>query len=625
MLALFAFGAALPRLPLQILDRPAVRKTGTPLPVPALIELVSSATLPGGTGDSVPTFRPSIDWSSVALYAYAAIAFAFLARFITGMFLIRRLLAKSATVGDFRESAVIAVPLTVGWLRPQILLPLEWHQWGREKLDAVLAHEGAHVRRRDGLVAALAGVNRCIFWFHPLAWMLERRLSLLAELACDESCIATMGNREQYARLLLDMALVVDGAHGRLQSHALTMAATSHIRQRIDSLLQEGRTFSRGLTWTGWAAVTLCGIPVVLGAGALELAAPPPMLPPAPPGWGFTAPAPPPPRLLAQARSTSPSPSSTSRVKFEVASIRPAAPTPASSIPRPAAGGGGFAPPPPPPPGGGGCFPRSTADAGRVDRSCVSLKDLLLGDVFAVPRSRLMVPDWVDDQRFDVSAKLPEGATQDQLPGMFRALLEERFKLAYHREYQEQSINALVVAKGGLKVKPAAPDSAQPAWVAAAAAVSGPYGNGNLGGIRFHSISVPGSDGSPTTVWQSPSMGFVRRSNTGGPGGSIHYEAPSITFEGLADLAVVAGNGLDPAVADMTGVRGQYQVSLDVSMADLIAAITAAAPGDRAALQEAQLRVVQDGLKKLGLQLESRKAQVEVIVVDHIERNPTEN
>jgi uncharacterized protein (TIGR03435 family) len=236
-----------------------------------------------------------------------------------------------------------------------------------------------------------------------------------------------------------------------------------------------------------------------------------------------------------------------------------------------------------------------------------------------------MVPDWADDQRFDVSAKLPEGATEDQLPEMFQVLLEERFKLTYHREYQEQSINALVVAKGGPKVRPAAPDSAAPAWVAAAAAVSGPHGSGNIGGIRFRSISMPGSDGSQTTVWQSSSMGFVRRSNSGGPGGIIHYEAPSITFEGLADLAVVAGNGLDPAVADMTGLKGQYQVNLDVSMTDLIAAITAAAPGDRAALQEAQLRVVQDGLKKLGLQLESRKAQVEVIVVDHIERNPTPN
>ncbi len=136
----------------------------------------------------------SIDWSEVALYAYAAIAFAFLARFAMGMFLVRRLLARSKPgEAGFLESELIAVPLTVGWLRPKILLPMEWREWDREKWDAVLTHEGAHVRRRDGLVSALAGINRCIFWFHPLAWMLERRLRLLAELACDESSVATLG------------------------------------------------------------------------------------------------------------------------------------------------------------------------------------------------------------------------------------------------------------------------------------------------------------------------------------------------------------------------------------------------------------------------------------------------
>jgi uncharacterized protein (TIGR03435 family) len=259
-----------------------------------------------------------------------------------------------------------------------------------------------------------------------------------------------------------------------------------------------------------------------------------------------------------------------------------------------------------------------------VDRICVTLRDLLLLDVFAVPRGRLIVPDWTDDQRFDISAKLPEGATRAQLPEMFQTLLEDRFRLAFHRESREGIVNALVVSKGGLKVKPAAPESEWPAWVAAAAAASGPYGNGNIGGTRFRSITVPGLDGA-TVVMQSPSLGFVRRSNTGGLGGIIHYEAPSITFEGLADLAVVAGNGLDPAVADMTGLKGRYQVNLDLSMADLIAAIGAATPGDRAALQDAQLQVVQDGLKRLGLQLESRKAPVETIVVDHLEKQPTEN
>ena len=202
-------------------------------------------------------------------YTYGVIAFAFLAHFVTGIFLVRKLLATARSISRFGEKRVyeseaIAIPVTVGWLRPSILLPLEWREWSGEKLDAVLAHEGAHVRRHDGLIAALAGVNRCLFWFHPLAWMLESKLSLLAEQACDEYSVATLGDRKRYADLLLEMALVVDGSQGRLRRHALTMAAGSHIRQRIDSLLQEGRTFSRGMSRAGWAAVALCGISVCL-------------------------------------------------------------------------------------------------------------------------------------------------------------------------------------------------------------------------------------------------------------------------------------------------------------------------------------------------------------------------
>jgi len=62
------------------------------------------------------------------------------------------------------------------------------------------------------------------------------------------------------------MALVVDRSQGRLRRHALTMAAGPHIRRRIDSLLEERRTFSLGLSRAGWAAVMLCGIPLVWSA-----------------------------------------------------------------------------------------------------------------------------------------------------------------------------------------------------------------------------------------------------------------------------------------------------------------------------------------------------------------------
>jgi uncharacterized protein (TIGR03435 family) len=307
------------------------------------------------------------------------------------------------------------------------------------------------------------------------------------------------------------------------------------------------------------------------------------------------------------------------RMKFEVASIRPAAP--ARGIP----GQGGEAAPAAPPPGGPPCSlvaPRRTIDAGRVNLECMSLKQLLLEAFAAVPSGRLLAPDWTDTTAFDISANLSKDATQDQLPGMFQSLLEDRFGLTFHRGLKEGAVNALVVAKDGLKVKPAAPDSAQPAWVSSAAALKAD----NYGSRGLRSVSLPDGNGVAVLVLQSSSMGFVRRSNTGGPGGIIHYEAPGITFEGLTALAKFAAPGMDAAVGivDMTGLKGRYRVNLDVSMADVVAALVSS-PRDATSIQNAWLNMVQDGLKKLGLQLEPRKAPVEVIVVDHLEKTPTPN
>ena len=274
MLALLAFGQARPRVALRILNPSAAVHTTSPIGPDDL----TFSRLPRDSTQAPPAAARAIDRSGLLLYAYAAIACALLLRFATGVFLARRLFAKATSARDFLESELIAVPFTIGWLRPRVLLPLAWREWDEEKLDAVLAHERAHASRHDGLVAALAALNRCLFWFHPLAWILERRLALLAEEACDESCVALLGNRERYARLLLEMAAVVDVSRGRLRSHALTMAAGTHIRRRIDSLLREKRTFSLGLTRTAWAALVLCAIPVVFGAGTVALDRRPPLL-----------------------------------------------------------------------------------------------------------------------------------------------------------------------------------------------------------------------------------------------------------------------------------------------------------------------------------------------------------
>ena len=67
----------------------------------------------------------------------------------------------------------MTVPMTVGAMRPVIILPIAWKAWDTETLAAIIAHEVAHVRRHDVSIAFAAHLNRAMFWFHPLAWWLS--------------------------------------------------------------------------------------------------------------------------------------------------------------------------------------------------------------------------------------------------------------------------------------------------------------------------------------------------------------------------------------------------------------------------------------------------------------------
>ncbi|HEY1760017.1 MAG TPA: M56 family metallopeptidase [Bryobacteraceae bacterium] len=558
MLALVAFGEILPRLPLRILTNPAAAPPRSASP------LWEAPPSEGALDFPAPALaRPqrSTDWSDVAIYAYAAVAFAFLARFLMGMFLVRRLLKQSSLSGaGFLESEAIAVPLTVGWLRPKILLPMEWREWDREKLDAVLAHEGSHVRRRDGLVSALAGIN----------------LRLLAELACDESSVATLGDREGYARLLLDMARVVDTEHGRLQSHALTMAASSHIRQRIDSLLQEGRSFSRGLTWTGWAAIALCGIPIVFGAGAVTLDRQPPVLPLPMPRLSSPAP----PILLAQAQTAPPAPASATTPAFEVASIKPCTDAP----PGVRSGTGSVSP-------------------GRLSENCLTVKSLITTAyvLFAngqhQPSSSLKLlpveggPAWLSSDRYSIDARAEGPANPEMMQGpMLQALLEDRFKLRVRRETREVPVYALTVAKGGLKLQQAEEGSCTPRDIA-----NGPAPHPQPGQKPF-----------------CGQAGLVRK------GSNFYWELRAMTLDEFSKWLNLS---LDRLVIDKTGAAGNFDFHLEFAPDETTPGLV---PGGAEPSDPTGPSIFTAVQEQLGLKLEPAKGPGEFLVIDHIEK-PSEN
>ncbi len=176
------------------------------------------------------------------------------------------------------ESTRVAAPLIAGVFRPRIILPTTWATWPNETLRAVLAHERAHVRRRDPLIGLFARVNRCAFWFHPLAWWLERTLAATAEHACDDAGVRAIGERRRYAEVLLDMADTVRRSGGRFSWQGVGVDGNGLLDQRIDRILggDPGGDVSRIRKATVAAS---CAAAIVLAVACRQTNPPAPLQP----------------------------------------------------------------------------------------------------------------------------------------------------------------------------------------------------------------------------------------------------------------------------------------------------------------------------------------------------------
>jgi TonB family protein len=181
------------------------------------------------------------------------------------------LIAKANVDLSLEESDYVRVPLTTGSDLTRVILPADWRAWPAEKRTAVLAHELAHARRRDPLVALFVAVNKCLFWFHPLAWWLERRLPVLAEHAADDAALAVSFDTETYARLLLDTAARIDTGGTRLIWHSAAMSGPV-VAQRIRRVLNV-RTAERlkPLGRIGRATLVAIGVTLIWISTAVDV------------------------------------------------------------------------------------------------------------------------------------------------------------------------------------------------------------------------------------------------------------------------------------------------------------------------------------------------------------------
>ena len=166
-----------------------------------------------------------------------------------------------------------AAPVTVGFFHPIVIFPEQWRQWPQAQFDAVLIHESEHARCRHTFVQWLALLNRAVFWFHPVAWWLERHLSSLAEEACDNVVLAHGYDRRAYSEYLIDMARSVKRSGARLRIAGMAMPGSS-LERRIRQILEGSSVPRISRARMGCVCVACAISSTAVAAGTLDHAQP---------------------------------------------------------------------------------------------------------------------------------------------------------------------------------------------------------------------------------------------------------------------------------------------------------------------------------------------------------------
>ena len=200
----------------------------------------------------------------------------------------------------------------------------------------------------------------------------------------------------------------------------------------------------------------------------------------------------------------------------------------------------------------------------------MSLASLLMR-AYHLTASDITGPSWLDSEQYDVAAKMPEGATMDQIPVMLQNLLVERFRIDLHWENKEQSGYALEIGRTGQKLKPA----------------------------------EKGQDSDLRGDEASRQVGSLSFSGEG------HIEIRGTT---MAHLATLLSRFTGRPFVDSTALGGKFDIVFDVAPEDL--------PGPQ---QSTPVASIVSAVRKLGLQLSPQRITIRHLVIDRAEKRPTEN
>jgi uncharacterized protein (TIGR03435 family) len=232
-------------------------------------------------------------------------------------------------------------------------------------------------------------------------------------------------------------------------------------------------------------------------------------------------------------------------------------------------------------------------DPGRFDCQYVSL-NMLLSKAYQVKTMEVFGPSWLDTAHFNVEAKLPRGATRDQVPAMFRNLVAERFKVELHHETRPLPGYSLTVAKSGLKIKESAPPSENPAD-------DGPPPGGKLP-IDDEGFPIL----RPSVIAAGPNILYR--------GGRARLQAGNTT---IARLAESLSQQMNQVVVDETGLTGKYDMKM-TWVPD--SAEISGRPRGAAVDSDLGVDLMTALERQLGLKLVSKKVPRDTIVVDRAEK-----
>jgi bla regulator protein blaR1 len=455
---------------------------------------------------------------------------------------LRRLARRGRSVAIRTVSADTRLePGVFGIFRPVLLWPRGiTDKLADDHIEAILAHELCHLERRDNFWAAAHGAVQALFWFHPLVWWIGARLIDERERACDESVVASGRDPERYAESILETC------RHSLEGQAWCMAGVTgaNLDKRIEHIMS-GRPIG-SMPWWKTSIMAAAGTAAIGGPIAVGLSIGP---------------------LVRAQVQQAPG----DRPSFEVASVKPNTSAGPNQIRVGMPGNG------------------------RFNINNMPLAELIRFAYELQPFQLTGGPDWINSQRFDVTATTGGQSGPPLVRQMLQSLLAERFNLAVHTETRDMAIYEMVLARGdrrlGEKMRVAGPDCAPLTMPPGMPPPPPPPAGAARGTLP------PGAPGCPTVFGN----GFLSARRTS-----------------MEQLARNLSRTVRRIVVDKTGMSGFYDMDLEFMPdgplppqapgAPQFPNPNPDAPSIYTALQE-----------QLGLKLESARGPVETMVIDRVE------